>query len=58
MLGKYGYKKISPSNHWLKVSYADMDDSVGEEREPKRKRLGIITREEWEVGQQVFLKSI
>ena len=39
----------------LKVSYADMDSSVVEEREVKRKRMGIITREEWEVGQQVWI---
>ena len=26
-----------------------------EEREVKRKRMGIITREEWEVGQQVWI---
>ena len=32
-----------------------MDNSVGEEREPKRKRLGIISREDWEVGQQVWI---
>ena len=32
-----------------------MDSSVVEEREVKRKRMGIITREEWEVGQQVWI---
>ena len=26
-----------------------------EEREVKRKRMGIITREEWEVGRQVWI---
>ena len=41
------------SDFSLKVSYADMDD-VEEEKEPrKRKRTGILGREEWDVGQQV-----
>ena len=50
------------SDYSLKVSYADMDDSsVGEEREPKRrkqKNRGILSREEWEVGQQVWFVMI
>ena len=49
------------SDYSLKVSYADMDDSsVGEEREPKRRKQkrGIISREEWEIGQQVWFVMI
>ena len=46
------------SDFSLKVSYADMDD-VEEEKEPKkRKRTGILSREEWDVGKQVELMMI
>ena len=44
------------SDYSLKVSYADMDDSsVVDEKEPKKRKLKIISREEWEVGQQVWM---
>ena len=46
--------KPSSWNFSQQVSYVDMDGSIGEEREPKRRRTGTITREEWEVGQQVW----
>ena len=42
----------------FKVSYADMDDSsVGEEKERKKRKqkVGTMSREEWEVGQQVSM---
>ena len=46
------------SDFSLKVSYADMDD-VEEEKEPKkRKRTGILSREEWDVGKQVEVMMI
>ena len=46
------------SDYSFKVSYADMDDSsVGEEKEPKKRKqkVGTMSREEWEVGQQVSM---
>ena len=46
------------SDYSFKVSYADMDDSsVGEEKERKKRKqkVGTISREEWEVGQQVSM---
>ena len=45
------------SNCFYEVSYADMDNSIDneekEERVAKRKRVGTITREEWDIGSQV-----
>ena len=46
------------SDYSFKVSYADMDDSsVGEEKERKKRKqkVGTMSREEWEVGQQVSM---
>ena len=49
------------SDYSFKVSYADMDDSsVGEEKERKKRKqkVGTMSREEWEVGQQVWFVMI
>ena len=46
------------SDYSFKVSYADMDDSsVGKEKERKKRKqkVGTMSREEWEVGQQVSM---